>query len=216
MKKLFLSLVALVAFSLSASADAVTIYLSNNHIVEGMYVYSNDTSLVVRPSKNATDVVTFIPSVVDKFYVSGIGRFLVKDGKFTPDASTLYNIEKHAAKRAAKAEELRARAADPNLEIGKALQTAGTTSLAIGVPTLVVGAILVGVGHSESGLYGKSADEIAEIVKSRDRCRSAGYVLLPMGAALTIVGIPLYVRGKRVAEMSVNYLGTGVGMAFNF
>jgi hypothetical protein len=37
-----------------------------------------------------------------------------------------------------------------------------------------------------------------------------------MGAALTIVGIPLNVHGKRIAEMNINYTGNGAGLSFNF
>ncbi len=37
-----------------------------------------------------------------------------------------------------------------------------------------------------------------------------------MGAALTIVGIPLYVHGKRLGELSVKYEGIGAGITMNF
>ena len=38
---------------------------------------------------------------------------------------------------------------------------------------------------------------------------NAGYLLTGAGAALTIVGIPLYCYGKRIMTMEVNYTGNG-------
>lgn len=43
----------------------------------------------------------------------------------------------------------------------------------------------------------------------------AGYILMPMGGALTVVGIPLYIKGNKMT-MNVNYTGNGAGIAFNF
>ena len=58
--------------------------------------------------------------------------------------------------------------------------------------------------------------EDAEKNATKGKCATAGCVLLPMGAALTIVGIPLNVHGKRIAEMNINYTGNGAGLSFNF
>jgi hypothetical protein len=43
-----------------------------------------------------------------------------------------------------------------------------------------------------------------------------GYILTPMGAALTIVGIPLYVHGKKMLQLDIQYTGNGAGVALNF
>jgi hypothetical protein len=51
---------------------------------------------------------------------------------------------------------------------------------------------------------------------TKNKCAAAGYVLMPFGAAWTVVGIPLYVKGKYIAELNFNYTGNGAGIAMNF
>lgn len=126
------------------------------------------------------------------------------------------------------------RAADPNADLAKVLKTTGTVSLSVGVPCLAVGLGCLMYANflpnpvanwttsatkatAGSDLRLVSADEYnaaasAFTVKTH-AAELAGYVLTPMGGALTVIGIPLYVSGMK---LNVNYTGNGVGLALNF
>ena len=107
---------------------------------------------------------------------------------------------------------------DPNLVIGKALKSTGGVAIGVGVPCAVAGAILLAAGKSaEKSLYDTSnvSSTLKEGRKSSD-LQLAGCILLPLGASLTIVGVPLYVHGKKIMTMNFNYTGNGVGIAMQF
>ena len=212
MKKFLFILMAFVATTLTVQATTVNVTFSHGNSVEGQLVDLNDTTLVIRSYFSATGEkeLTIHPERVNYFYISGIGRYNVVDGKFVPDAKAQAKLAKRQAENAAHAKVVSERAANPNLVIGNALKKTGNVCLGIGIPSALVGAILVGVGNS-----GTNTTDV-EKLKTKANCAAAGYVLLPMGAALTIVGIPLNVHGKRIAEMNINYTGNGAGLSFNF
>ena len=137
------------------------------------------------------------------------------DGKFVPDAKAQAKLAKKQAENAAHAQIVSERAANPNLVIGNALKKTGSVCLGVGIPSLLVGTILVAYGTTGTVDLPKTVED-AEKNATKGKCATAGCVLLPMGAALTIVGIPLNVHGKRIAEMNINYTGNGAGLSFNF
>ena len=212
MKKFLLILLACVATTITALAANVTVTFNNNQNMEGELINLTDTSLVIRAYYAATGnkEITIYPERVKYFYISGIGRYNVEDGKFVPSEKAKAKLEKTRVERQAHAQLVSERAANPNLVIGNALKKTGGVCMGIGIPSAIVGAILVGVGNSGGDI------KDAEKLKTKANCAAAGYVLLPMGAALTIVGIPLNVHGKRIAEMNINYTGNGAGLSFNF
>ena len=69
------------------------------------------------------------------------------------------------------------------------------------------------VAYGNSSTSGKNA---TSTILKKSQCAAAGYVLLPMGAALTVVGIPLHVQGKKIGQLNINYTGNGAGMSVNF
>jgi len=123
-----------------------------------------------------------------------------------------------------------------NVAIGKALKTTGTVSLAVGVPTLAGGlaALLYAnllpnpvAGYTTSKLQAQTdgstyitMDEYNAKVKDFNRktqaAEIAGYIMTPLGGALTIVGIPLYVTGNKMLKLNVQVSGEGAGVAINF
>lgn len=128
------------------------------------------------------------------------------------------------------------RAANPNQVVGEAMKTTGTVSLAVGVPCLAAGMACLMYANfvpnpmanyttnqtranADNRLQYISLDEYrtkAEaFTASTHAAEVAGYILTPMGGALTVVGIPLYIKGNKLT-MSVNYTGNGAGIAFNF
>ena len=216
MKKFLFVLMAFVALSTSAFAAHVVVNLVNGQVVEGKYISYNDTSLVILYSSRdgAQKEMTIKPDRVSVFHISGIGRFESKDGKFVPNAEAKANMEKEMAKNTKKTEQKRVLSADPNKVIGDAFKSTGKVCFGVGVPAAVVGAILMGYGYGTP--TGDNATELAANTVTRSRCATAGTVLLPVGASLTIVGIPLYIHGKRIGELNFNYTGNGAGVAYNF
>lgn len=102
-----------------------------------------------------------------------------------------------------------------NAVIGKAFKTTGIVSLSIGVPCLAAGIACCTAGHVrpvETNRYG--IPFVSDLTIST-RCLEASYYLFGIGASLTIVGIPLYVQGKKIMEMNITYMGNGVGIALN-
>lgn len=128
------------------------------------------------------------------------------------------------------------RAANPNQVVGEALKTTGTVSLSVGVPCLAAGmACLMYANFVPNPMEGyttnptkANADSQLQYVSleeykakaqsftaSTHAAEVAGYILMPMGGALTIVGIPLYVKGHKMT-LDINYTGNGAGIAVNF
>lgn len=217
MKKIFLAMMALIAMSISAYAESINVRFLAGHSIEGEVVYRDDTLVRMIPYYYSTkDELRIVPAEVNFFEVSGIGRFYVQDGRFVPTAKAQERMEKKEAKHLAHerdvqvrvSRQLHDRAADPNAVIAHALKTTGAAAIGLGIPSLVVGTILVAVGNTPA-VAGQ--DPLVRI-----NCATAGYVLMPFGAALTVVGIPLHVHGKRIAELKFNYTGNGAGIAMNF
>jgi hypothetical protein len=216
MKKFLFVLMALIAVSASAFAAHVTISLVNGQKLEGKYISYSDTALVILYSslEGAQKEMTITPQYADYFRISGIGDFVVEDGKFVPVGGAKAKIEKEETDKTQKIEQKRVLSADPNKVIGDAFKSTGKVCFGVGVPAAVVGAILMGYGYGTP--TGDNAKELAANTQSRSRCAAAGTVLVPVGATLTIVGIPLYIHGKRIGELNFNYTGNGAGVAYNF
>ena len=127
--------------------------------------------------------------------------------------------------------------ADPNVEIGKALQTTGVISMSVGIPCVVAGVASLlyaeflpnpTAGYTTSKTladqyedleYMGTRDYIAKMEEYNGKVRTAnnaGLILTGTGAALTIIGVPLYCYGKRIMTLNVNYTGNGAGVALNF
>lgn len=102
-------------------------------------------------------------------------------------------------------------------EIGQSFKTAGLTTLSIGIPSLVAGTILLGYGRGKAEALANGKIKLYSVSQKKiDKwadCVMASYYLVPFGAAMTIVGIPLYVRGRKLMEFKVDYTGSGAGIA---
>lgn len=64
--------------------------------------------------------------------------------------------------------------------------------------------------------YKEKSRQYNDYVKNQDSyacCATAGCVLLPIGTALTIAGIPLYVKGQHLLDLKIDYTGNGAGLA---
>lgn len=129
------------------------------------------------------------------------------------------------------------RAGNPNVEIAKTLKTTGTVSLSVGVPCLAAGLACVMYANfmpdptrgytTSSEIANKYADrtyisteeyvaKLNEYSNKKNAANTAGLLLAPMGGALTIIGIPLYIKGDKLLKLDINYTGNGVGASVKF
>ena len=129
------------------------------------------------------------------------------------------------------------RAADPNVEIGKALKNTGIISMSVGVPCVAAGVATLlyaefmpnpTAGYTTSQAQASQHSDVQNmstseyIAKLEDyngkkrAASNAGYILTGAGASLTIIGVPLFCYGKRIMTLNVNYTGNGAGLALNF
>ena len=54
------------------------------------------------------------------------------------------------------------------------------------------------------------------VFPKKNAANTAGYILTPMGGALTIIGVPLYLYGKKMMQVNINYTGNGAGVSATF
>lgn len=207
MKKITL-LLTLSILSLVVNATDVTVQLNSDHVIKGQLILRNDTSLIIAPSYAKSQELKLDPAHAERFTISGIGTFISKDGKFIPTNQTqskIKHIEDEKAFQAAHPYEQN----DINMQLGKALKTSGDVALGVGIPCLAAGLACVIAGHTMK-VYGVNTEV------TRTEVKEAGYYLLPIGASLTIIGIPLHIHGKKIMEMNINYTGNGAGLALKF
>ena len=210
MKKLLFMVMAMLA--ISANARVVNVYLLNGKTIKGELLSYNESELAIEPNSLVKYKRTLHPSEVEFFEIEGVGKCNSINGKFVFDESTkIIPVEEVVAELQPR----KVQPSSPNEVIGQALKTIGGTCIGIGVPSLIVGTILVVYGNTDIVALPKTMDEANKNV-TKVKCSTAGCVLLPFGSALTIVGIPLHVHGKRIAELNVNYTGNGAGLAINF
>lgn len=208
MKKLFL-LLAILAMSVSLNA-AVSVLLTDGTTLKGRLISHDESSLVVEPNTFVKYQKKLQPAEVVYFVIDGEGRFESKDGKFVlVEQVDAISVQSEPATSVVTANPAPAvQAANPHVAISKAFKSTGAVCMAIGVPTLVTGSILTIIGYRNLGNIANR--------EMYSNMATAGCVLMPFGAALTVVGIPLYINGQRIADININYTGNGAGVSVNF
>lgn len=214
LKNKFLTLlVALVTTILCANAQSVYVYTAGGNTLWANLIHVSDTAIVVE-RENTHYQFTLYPKDIKKLKLDNGDTYVSENGVFV-----FHSLKEDKAKERLAIQQAEAkRMGDPNYVIGKAMKTTGGLCLGVGVPMAFVGAILVGVGSKEvtenENMSEREIKDAADKAKTRANCKTAGLVLLPCGASLTITGIPLFVKGKQIMEMKVNYTGNGAGLAF--
>lgn len=133
--------------------------------------------------------------------------------------------------------EISERAADPNAVLAKTFTTTGIIDMAVGVPCIVAGiSCLMYANLMEDPTKGYTTskavasqysnrkyispedyvDKLANYYDKKNAANTAGYILTPMGGALTIIGVPLYLYGKKMMQVNINYTGNGAGVSATF
>lgn len=197
-RKFYLLIACAFAFVVNVYAQNCTLKLNTGQTMEGTLVDASDSTVTFLIDGGVQPLV--IPaSRIQSGTLPHKGKLLVQDGK----------IVIHTAEdiKAAQRKEI---ANNPNTALGKALKVSGATSLGMGVPCLVAGLATCIAGNTMNvSKYGTG-------LTTKSRLLETSYYLLPIGASLTIVGIPLYVEGKKLMEVNINYTGNGLGLSMNF
>ena len=224
-------IVLILAFTVSAIAtfalDPVKVTTSDGRLISGYFIDGNDSTYTIKCTdryvinKYGADTITFRMTDIRQVYMYN-QTFVPYEGQLVAKKSitTKHGTEVAVVSNGQQSTVYTSKPGDPNLVIGKALKSTGGVAIGVGVPCTVAGAILLAVGKSaEKSLYNPDLDNLSNNLKKgidSSNLQLAGCILLPLGASLTIVGIPLYAHGKKIMTMNFNYTGNGVGVAMQF
>ena len=225
MKRIVLILALVVSTVANFAQDPVKVTTSDGKVISGYFVIGTDTTYTIKctdhyiTNKYGTDTITFRMADIREVYMYN-KTFVPYEGKLVAKKSVTSKLGTEVAivSNGQQSTIYTSKSGDPNYMIGKALKSTGSVAIGIGVPCAVAGAILLAAGKSaEKSLY--NPDNVSlnlKDIKSSSDLQLAGCILLPLGASLTIVGIPLYAHGKKIMTMNFNYTGNGVGVAMQF
>ena len=212
MKRILLILALAVSAIATFAQDPVKVTTSDGKVISGYFVIGTDTTYTIKctdhyiTNKYGTDTITFRMADIREVYMYN-KTFVPYEGKLVAKKSVTSKLGTEVAivSNGQQSTIYTSKPGDPNYMIGKALKSTGSVALALGVPCLVTGSILMAVG------YEADLDMI-----TKNQVVTASCILFPIGASLTIVGIPLYAHGKKIMTMNFNYTGNGVGVAMQF
>lgn len=205
MKKLIL-LIALIASGISLFAqNQATLTTKDGHKYQGIFITGDNSSVSIRITNDADNIKQQFGTDTINIDMSDIALLYMNGNEYIPYNGTL------RVKQSVKREiDYRQQNAFPNIMFGKALKKSGAVGLGIGVPCLATGLVFISVGKTVEVL---DNSEKAEHIR---RISEAGGYLMPIGASMTLIGIPLYVHGQKIVEMNFNYTGNGVGVSMQF
>lgn len=199
MKQLFLTLLMsfLTTIPLLAQMPQAKVTTIDGQFIKGSYLMRTDSTITIRVTSNVnyfkqkygTDVIT-LP-------ISEIALLNLEKQDYQPMDGELVLVKKTELQGV--------KMGDPAQTIGRALKSTGSTAIAVGIPVLISGVACLAAGQS---MLNKDS------IKS-SKLNLAGSVLLPVGASLTIIGIPLYAHGKKIMQMNFVYTGNGAGISMN-
>ena len=226
MKRIVLILALAVSAIATFAQDPVKVTTSDGRLINGYFIDGTDSTYTIKCAegyvinKYGADTITFHMTDIRQVYMYN-QAYVPYEGKLVAKKSI---ASKHGTEAAVlsydnKSTIYTSKPGDPNLMIGKALKSTGSVAIGIGVPCAVAGAILLlEAGKSaEKALHDTSnVSSILKKVKKSSDLQLAGCILIPIAASLTIVGVPLYVHGKKIMNMNFNYTGNGVGVAMQF
>ena len=192
MKKLFMLLIGILVSIGCIYAQEISLELINGRVAHGVVTEKTDTT------------ITLLLDKFNQLYTVSVDR--IQKGVFI-DGSILTN-ENGKIKIETEDEIIQKLISSPNYWSGKALKISGATSLGIGIPCL-----LTGVATCIAGRVGRITTSNKAAKAS---CLDASYYLLGAGAAMTIVGIPLYVEGKKIMYLELNSSEKGIGVGLSF
>ena len=229
MKRIVLILALVVSTVANFAQDPVKVTTSDGKVISGNFIVGTDSTYTIKctdsyiVNKYGADTITFRMADIREVYMYN-KTFVPYEGKLVAKKSVTSKLGTEVAvvSNGQQSTIYTSKPGDPNYMIGKALKSTGGVAIGVGVPCTVAGAILLAVGKSaEKSLYNPDPDldNLSNNLKKgidSSNLQLAGCILLPLGASLTIVGIPLYAHGKKIMTMNFNYTGNSVGVAMQF
>lgn len=198
MKQIWIIVAILSVWITYANAQNCTLKMTNGQTVQGTLIEASDSTITFM-IEGANQAYTIPASRIKSGTLPQKGKIYVQDGKVI--------IKTGEEIKAARRNEI---TSNPNYALGKALKVSGETSLGIGIPCLATGLATCIAGNvMYVSKYGTGLTTKSQLLET-------SYYLLPIGVSLTIVGIPLYVEGKKIMDLHVKYTGNGVGATLNF
>ena len=212
MKRILLILALVFSTVATFAQDPVKVTTSDGKVISGNFIVGTDSTYTIKctdsyiVNKYGADTLTFRMADIREVYMYN-KTFVPYEGKLVAKKSIISELGTEVAivSNGNQSTVYTSKPGDPNYMIGKALKSTGSVALALGVPCLVTGSILMAVGY-EADLDMTTKNQVV----------TASCILFPIGASLTIVGIPLYAHGKKIMTMNFNYTGNGVGLAMQF
>ena len=213
--KFFLLITCLLCTFVGVFAQTLELNTTTGQTLKGKFVQASDTSVTItlKGAGGEQDLVIPASRIIGGTF-SNKDRLYVFDGKI----SILSQNDMSKSRK-------QIVMGNPNVAIGRAIKNAGTVSMTIGIPCLAAGVATCIAGHIKNNTTidttdptkaAEDAKAIADKEESKGKMKEASYYLLSTGSALTIVGIPLHICGKRIMELNVNYTGNGAGLALKF
>ena len=217
MKKILLLLALVISAMTMTAQEFAKVNTKDGKVISGYFVKGTKSEFILKITdqylinKYGNDTIIFNMSDIKSVYMYGKTFVPASDGLESKRKSTSGGVEYSTivANQKQPSAVYSAQPSDPNLVIGKALKTAGGVSLGIGIPSLMAGTACLIAGYTMDIRY------TYDLLIST-RLKIAGEILFPIGASLTIVGIPLHVHGKKIMNMDLNYTGNGLGIAMCF
>lgn len=218
MKRLIFIIAVVFATTSLAAQSNVKVTTNDGVTTSGYFVEGTDSIYTIRHQvdkggKYGFDTLSF--HMQDIYEVKMYGKvFVPVNGKLVLKKS----LQNDKTTNYASVDTYRAKPSNPNLVIGKALKSTGSTAIGVGVPCLVAGAVMwhFGLQNTVGDMTSNPMNLTVDKAMSGSRLASAGICLAAIGGTLTVVGIPLHIHGKKIMTMNVNYTGNGAGVALQF
>lgn len=222
MKRLIFIIAVVFATTSLVAQSNVKVTTNDGVTTSGYFVEGTDSIYTIRHQVDkgghyGFDTLSF--RMQDIYEVKMYGKVLVPaNGKLVLKKS----LQNDKTTNYASVDTYRAKPSNPNLVIGKALKSTGSTAIGVGVPCLVAGALMwhFGLKNTVEDITSDSknltVDKMMDNMMSGSRLASAGICLAAIGGTLTVVGIPLHIHGKKIMTMNFNYTGNGAGVALQF
>jgi len=238
MKKISILFVILLVANI-VNAQFVTISTTNKRTYEGEFISVTDTTITIKMeaiqhpfSIPSSKIVSGSFSDGSKIFVED-EKILIRSKEELKQIATELDAKRMGDPNYAVGKAMKS-IGNTSLIIGVPTLAIGTILLSYGISKqkkLVKEAVAVPIKPVESLYPSKSKYEEAleqysqQLAKYNQyvdnynvatNCAVAGEIMFPVGASMTLIAIPLCIKGKQLMNLNINYTGTGAGVAVEF
>lgn len=219
MKKILLLITILFAITVNAN-EHIKVITNNGFVCDGKMVKGNSNSIIVKANKHkyGADTLTF--------ELKDIRRVILNGEDFVPYDDKLVAEKSLSSISLLSSSPIKYGYIDHNYATGKALKSAGGVTIALGIPCVATGAGLLiaskqKVIRDTEDLLNNSIttsnifEYQQELLRSNDMYW-AGVAIVSAGSLLTVIGIPLCVKGKKLMNLNCSLSYNNVGVTLQF